>query len=121
MSSANQSTLAQAMGMGDSLESMNRVVCRTGTPWASSPALSKTMDTGSGPQARLFDSPVAGGLPGAAPRSGWAARLPRQQTSPFAHDRRPIPKARLIPAGPFPCLRATTPKIHQRITKPKPR
>ena len=64
MSSANQSTLAQAMGMGNSLESMNRVVCRTGTPWASSPALSKTMDTGSGPQARLFDSPVAGCLTG---------------------------------------------------------
>ena len=37
MSSANQSTLAQAMGMGNSLESMNRVVCRTGTPRASSP------------------------------------------------------------------------------------
>ena len=72
MSSANQSTLAQAMGMGNSLESMNRVVCQTGTPWASSPALPKTMDTGSDPQPRLFASPVAGGLPGTAPSSGWA-------------------------------------------------
>ena len=35
MSSANQSTLAQAVGMGNSLDSMNRVVCRGTTPKAS--------------------------------------------------------------------------------------
>ena len=74
MSSANQSTLAQAVGMGNSLDSMNRVVCRGTTPKAS-PGTIQDDGYRQRPQTRLFDSPVAGGLPGTAPRSGWAGAV----------------------------------------------
>ena len=100
MSSADQSTLAQAMVMGNSLESMNRVVCRTGTPWASSPALSKTMDTGSDPQARLFDSPVA-------PAADKSLRA-RQAAN--AEGPAEISRAFSVSLGNYP-------EIHRRITK----